>query len=97
MGGPQIASVLRTITEEKWAKMGIEITPEKSQQIDQLGQITVNQIDRESSALFATARLWDDGIIDPRDSRRLLGELLSICRESEGVSLRPNIFGVARM
>ena len=60
-------------------------------------QPLIDQIDRESSALFATARLWDDGIIDPRDSRRLLGELLSICNEAEETSLHPNIFGVARM
>jgi geranyl-CoA carboxylase beta subunit len=97
MGGPQIASVLRTITEEKWAKMGIEITPEKSQQIDQLGQMTVSQIDRESSALFATARLWDDGLIDPRDTRRILGEILSICETAKTTSVYPNQFGVARM
>ena len=31
------------------------------------------QIEQESNALFATARLWDDGIIDPRDTRTVLG------------------------
>jgi acyl-CoA carboxylase subunit beta len=35
------------------------------------------QIDRESYAFFATARLWDDGIIDPRDTRTVLGLCLS--------------------
>ena len=97
MGGAQIASVMRTITEESWAKMGIEITEEKSKQIDQLGQMTVQQIERESSALFATARLWDDGLIDPRDTRRILGEILSICETAKTTSLYPNQFGVARM
>jgi geranyl-CoA carboxylase beta subunit len=51
----------------------------------------------ESTALFATARLWDDGIIDPRDSRRVIGLCLDICREAEARQLRPNSFGVARM
>jgi acyl-CoA carboxylase subunit beta len=41
------------------------------------------QIDRESTALFATARLWDDGIIDPRDTRTVLGIALSACHSAE--------------
>ena len=35
------------------------------------------QIEKESQALFASARLWDDGIIDPRDTRDVLGITLS--------------------
>ena len=35
------------------------------------------QIDKESNAYFATARLWDDGIIDPRDTRDVVGLCLS--------------------
>ena len=77
--------------------MGIEINEEVSEQLDGAGQIIVDQIDRESTALFSTARLWDDGIIDPRDSRRLLGELLSVCQTASQTDLNPNSFGVARM
>ena len=51
----------------------------------------------ESTALFATARLWDDGLIDPRDSRKILSLCLSICREADARPLKPNTFGVARM
>jgi acetyl-CoA carboxylase carboxyltransferase component len=36
------------------------------------------QIDRESNALYATGHLWDDGIIDPRDTRTVLGIALSV-------------------
>ena len=46
--------------------------------------------------LFATARLWDDGLIDPRDSRAVLAFCLETCREGEARKLRPNSFGVAR-
>ena len=53
-------------------------------------------IEAQSDALFATARLWDDGIIDPRDTRRVLGLCLSIAAEGERRTLRPNAFGVAR-
>jgi geranyl-CoA carboxylase beta subunit len=47
--------------------------------------------------LFATARLWDDGIIDPRDSRRVLALALATCREAQARTLYPNSFGVARL
>ena len=52
--------------------------------------------DRQSTALFATARLWDDGLIDPRDSRATLAFCLETCAEAEARVLRPNTFGVAR-
>jgi geranyl-CoA carboxylase beta subunit len=55
------------------------------------------RLDKESSALFGTARLWDDGIIDPVDTRRILGLCLALADEAEKRTLRPNTFGVARM
>jgi geranyl-CoA carboxylase beta subunit len=60
-------------------------------------QNIVGQFDKESHALAATARLFDDGLIDPRDTRRVLGYTLSICREAQLRPLRPNTYGVARM
>jgi geranyl-CoA carboxylase beta subunit len=55
------------------------------------------RLDKESAALFGTARLWDDGIIDPRDTRRLLGLCLALAEEAQARQLHPNTFGVARM
>jgi geranyl-CoA carboxylase beta subunit len=55
------------------------------------------RLDAESAALFGTARLWDDGIIDPRDTRRVLGLCLTIAAEAQARVLRPNTFGVARL
>ena len=60
-------------------------------------QHTVNKIKEESTALFGTARVWDDGILDPRDTRRVLGFVLDICKEEERRVLHPNSFGVARL
>ncbi len=58
---------------------------------------TVKQkYDAQSSAFYATARLWDDGLIDPRDSRTVLGLALDIVDEAARRQLRPNTFGVAR-
>jgi geranyl-CoA carboxylase beta subunit len=79
-------------------KMGIPIDPKTPKgALGQLIDFIENQFDAQSTALFATARLWDDGIIDPRDTRKILGETLSICRDSEHRTLSPNHFGVARM
>jgi geranyl-CoA carboxylase beta subunit len=55
------------------------------------------RLDKESTALFGTARLWDDGIVDPRDTRRMLGLCLAMADEANRRSLHPNTFGVARM
>lgn len=42
------------------------------------------QIERESTALYATGHLWDDGLIDPRDTRSVLGIALSVARHEPG-------------
>ncbi|MGC6509917.1 MAG: acyl-CoA carboxylase subunit beta [Myxococcota bacterium] len=79
-------------------KMGIPIDPTAPKgALGQLIDFIENQFDAQSTALFATARLWDDGIIDPRDTRRVLGETLSICKDAEYRTLYPSHFGVARM
>jgi geranyl-CoA carboxylase beta subunit len=66
-------------------------------EIDKMYRSIVDQFDRESTALYATAHLWDDAIIDPRDTRRVLAFTLSIARESLVRPLNPITFGVARM
>ena len=52
---------------------------------------------RESTALFATARLWDDGLIDPRDTRRVVAFCLATALEGDRRATHPNVFGVARL
>jgi hypothetical protein len=52
-----------------------------------------SRIEAESTALFARARLWDDGLIDPHDSRRVLAFCLSVCREALVRQLKPSTFG----
>lgn len=59
MGGPQAAGVLATITEEQYKRSGKEFTKELS---DKITKPIVNQFDKEGSAYYSTARLWDDGI-----------------------------------
>jgi len=94
MGGAQAAKVMDIINRTKLERMGAEVNDEAlASMSDQLRQ----RIDRESSVLFGTARLWDDGVIDPRDTRHILGQCLAMAREADARSLRPNSFGVARL
>ena len=94
MGGEQAAKVMEIITLAKFARMGVQGDAEA---IATMGNSIKAKLDAESTALYATARLWDDGIIDPRDSRRVLALALATCRDAELRKLRPNTFGVARM
>ena len=94
MGPEQAAAVLAIVTEEKLKRDGKPIDGKKLAAMK--GAVT-RRIEAESTALFATARLWDDGLIDPRNSRSVLALCLSICREAEARVLKPNTFGVARM
>lgn len=94
MGGAQAATVLEIVTRQKMERFGQ--TPD-DEFIKGMRDFVIDKIDRESTALYATARLWDDGIIDPRDTRRVLGMTLSICAASTDRELRATTFGVARM
>ena len=94
MGGEQAATVMRIVTEEKFARTGKE--PPAETMATMKSEILA-RFDLESHSLFATARLWDDGIIDPRDTRRALATTLAVCREAGLRPLLSNTFGVARM
>ena len=94
MGGEQAAKVMSIVTEEKLKREGKPVDRAK---LEAMEKEIVQRIDGESMALYATARLWDDGLIDPRDSRKVLAFCLSICREAEIRPLKPSTFGVGRM
>jgi geranyl-CoA carboxylase beta subunit len=94
MGGEQAAKVMEIITAAKFARMGANLDPEA---LGQMSKSIRDRLDAESAALYATARIWDDGIIDPRDSRRVLSFAFATIREAQARTLRPNTFGVARL
>ena len=94
MGGQQAGMVLRIVAEGKQRANGIEPDPKV---LDMLQQTTAQKLDSQSTALYGTARLWDDGIIDPRDTRRVVAYALDICDDAEQRQLHPNSFGVARL
>ena len=69
MGGEQAATVLLTVKQEQLALKGIKMTEAEQAEFK---RPILEKFDRESSAYYASARLWDDGIIDPIDTRRVL-------------------------
>jgi geranyl-CoA carboxylase beta subunit len=93
MGPAQAGSVMRTIVEAKMQRSGQEII---QQQLDELEQFTVSSMEATSHALANTARLWDDGMIDPRDTRTIVSFVLSICREAGQRKVNRSTFGTAR-
>jgi geranyl-CoA carboxylase beta subunit len=94
MGGAQAGKVLRIVTEDKQRASGMEPNP---QVLDFLEQSTALKLEQQSTALFNTARGHDDGLIDPRDTRRLLVFLLQTIAEADARTLYPSNFGVARL
>jgi geranyl-CoA carboxylase beta subunit len=101
MGAEQIGMVMEIITKAKFAgtdhMLDEAARKVRDDNIRMMRETLVKRIESESTALFATARLWDDGIIDPRDSRRVLALALATCREASARTLSPNSFGIARM
>ena len=93
MGPAQAGSVLRQVAQARMEKSGN--IDEKA--LDQIETDTRQAMEERSHALANTARLWDDGLIDPRDTRRILAFALDICLESRARQVRPNSFGIARM
>ena len=94
MGGAQAAGVMDIVNRAKLERTGQKVDDAALQAMsDSLRK----RLDSESTALFGTARLWDDGIIDPRDTRRILSLCLSIAQEADQRKLHANTFGVARM
>ncbi|NNF54533.1 MAG: acyl-CoA carboxylase subunit beta [Acidimicrobiales bacterium] len=80
MGPKQLAGVMDIVARNAAAGRGVEVDEEKL-----LAQTTAleNQIETESTALYSTGRMWDDGIIHPSDTRTVLGMALSAAHSNE--------------
>jgi 3-methylcrotonyl-CoA carboxylase beta subunit len=91
MGGEQAASVLAQVRREALAKRGRQWSAEEEAAFK---APIVEQYARQSSAYYASARLWDDGIIDPRETRSALALGLAASRNAPIAETR---FGVLRM
>lgn len=91
MGGPQAASVLSTIRREQIEGRGESWSAEDEAEFSAPIR---EKFESQGSPYFSTARLWDDGIIDPADTRTVLGLALDVCA---AVPLTDSAFGLFRM
>ncbi|KIT17432.1 carboxyl transferase domain-containing protein [Jannaschia aquimarina] len=91
MGGAQAAGVLATVKREQIQRAGGEWSAEEEAEFK---RPTEEMFARQSHPLYASARLWDDGIIDPRKSREVLA--LSL-RAALNAPIEETRFGVFRM
>ncbi|HZC77055.1 MAG TPA: carboxyl transferase domain-containing protein, partial [Ktedonobacterales bacterium] len=94
MGAEQAAGVLAIVQEEAARARGQQADP---QQLEALKAMVRAKFDEEASPYYATARLWDDGILDPRQTRQALIVGLSMSYNRDWVSEGAPRYGVFRM
>ena len=93
MGPQQAAGTMEIVMREGAARKGAPVDEEK---LAALKAKIVETFERQMHAFYTSGLLLDDGIIDPRDTRRVLALALSLCHEAEQRTLHPMQFGVAR-
>jgi 3-methylcrotonyl-CoA carboxylase beta subunit len=89
MGGEQAASVLTTVKKDQLAAKGEAMTEEKE---EEMRRPILEKYEREGHPLYSTARLWDDGILDPRRTRDVLGLCLSAALNAPIPEYRAPVF-----
>ncbi|HEY6867525.1 MAG TPA: carboxyl transferase domain-containing protein, partial [Candidatus Eisenbacteria bacterium] len=91
MGGEQAASVLAQVKQAQLEAAGKTMTPAEERAIK---QPVLDAYETEGSPYFSTARLWDDGVIEPAETRTVLALALAAATAAPGIETR---FGVFRM
>jgi acetyl-CoA carboxylase carboxyltransferase component len=91
MGGEQAAQVLLQVKMEQLRAQGKQMSPEEQQEFM---KPTLNKYVEEGNAYYSTARIWDDGIIDPADTRMVLALGISAAMNAPPEETK---FGVFRM
>ena len=91
MGGDQAASVLSTVRRD-----GMEARSEEwsAEEEAQFRQPILDQYEHQGHPYYASARIWDDGVIDPKDTRMVLGLSISAALNAP---VEKTEFGVFRM
>jgi geranyl-CoA carboxylase beta subunit len=97
MGGAQAAKVMRIVAEGKLARAGAALDAATETWLAQQAGALEAKLDQTSEATHTSARMFDDGIIDPPSSRKVLLMALETCLAGQRTALRPNTFGVARL
>ena len=93
MGGEQAARTMSIVTEAAAKRKG-QVIP--AADIAALEQRIIDRFDRQMSVFVTSAHLLDDGVIDPRDTRAVLAQVLTVCREADARQPQAMQFSVAR-
>ena len=93
MGGEQAARTMSIVAEAGMKRKGGEVDRAA---LDALEAGIVERFESQTSAFWTSARLLDDGVIDPRDTRAVLAEVFATCREAAAHAPQPMQFSVAR-
>ncbi len=97
MGPEQAAGTMAIVMEDSARRKGGDAAVAAiAPQIAALKQQIIDTFERQMSAFYTSGLLLDDGVIDPRDTRRVLALTLAVCRQAEQRTLQPMQFGVAR-
>lgn len=94
MGGEQAAKTMDQVALVSAKRRGVEADMDA---LAKQHEAIVAHFDRQSDAFYTSGRMLDNGMIDPRDTRQVLGFTLQTCWEAQHRKLQPNAFGVARM
>ncbi len=89
MGAEQAAGVLVTVKRDQRARAGQELSDAEAEQIK---APILEKYEREGNAYYSSARLWDDGIIDPASTRDVLGLALSAALNAPVEPMKPGVF-----
>ncbi len=89
MGGEQAANVLLTVKMEQLQTKGQTMSAEQQQEFK---RPTLEKYENESSAYYSSARLWDDGIIDPKDTRKVLSQALHASFNKKWPDIAPGVY-----
>jgi geranyl-CoA carboxylase beta subunit len=93
MGGEQAAKTMRIVAEAGARRKGLPVDEAALATQD---KAIVDTFESQQSAIATSSLMLDDGVIDPRDTRSVLGLCLTLCDEAARRTLRPMQFGVAR-
>ena len=94
MGGEQASITMAQVARRTAERKGREVDEEK---LAQQSAHIQHHFDKQSDAFYTSGHMLDHGMIDPRDTRKVIGFCLQTCREARVRVIRPNSFGVARL
>jgi acetyl-CoA carboxylase carboxyltransferase component len=89
MGGEQAAGVLVSVKQQQYESKGQQIPAEEA---EKLRQNILEKYETEGSAYYSTARIWDDGIIDPKDTRKIIAMCIAASLNNPFPEMKNGVF-----